>query len=913
MKKSLLPVFAAVAYIGLLFGIFYSPSSKHVSIVLPADREEGGKEREEWEMSRLVDPATGAIPYGIRRAELEFARNMPVAASAGFRGAAKWNSRGPWNFGGRTRAFAIDVKNDKHLLAGSVSGALYISDDDGQSWRAAKGIGNNIGVISIAQDTRPGKTDTWYALSGELSGASQSGGGAYFLGDGMFKSTDNGESWTQLSSTSSGLPNSLTQYYQAGWRVVTDPVSTQDVVLMATYGAIYRSANGGQTWALVRGKSTSPVSYYTDVAVTSTGVYYATLSSAGPDKGIWRSTNGINWVKILSPDFPPYYDRIVIGINPNNENEVYFLANTDNYGHKTKFIDSYDWSSLWRYNYISGDGSGANGTWTNLTDNLPNTGTEFDRFACQGGYDLVVKVQPQTNHVFIGGTNIYRSTDGFTSANNTTQIGGYKIGTTLPYFEIYPNHHPDQHDLAFSVSVRNKLYSASDGGVRVTYDCNAPFVEWASLNNGYLTTQLYALTIEHTIPNDPTMIGGFQDNGNFFTGKQDSKNPWVQTINGDGAYGAITKGKKTYYLSIQKGKMAKCEIDGDGNVKKYNRIDPIVGKGYQFINPFVLDPNDENTMYVAGGKRLLRNNKLDQIQFENKWDSISLGWYAFPDTIVGKGTITALAVAKSVPNRVYFGSTNGRIYRVDNAHMDTSRYREIKVTGVTGDRYVNCITIDPDDADNVIVTYSNYSVYSIYQTRDGGNTWLKVAGNLELNTGGTGAGPSIRWISILKFPNGAKKYFAATSIGLYSADSIVVHTSTSGTVWSQEGADVIGNVVCTYVDTRSIDGLVALATHGAGAFSANFEAPDVSSADEKLADIELTMFPNPSAEVLNWTYNQAVSSSAQTQIYSADGRLVKTAPAGQGQISVKDLDAGIYYFRLADRERQAVKKFIVRR
>ena len=913
MKKTMLLAFAAMAYICILFGLFPQTSSKHQSIRLPGEKEEGGKEREEWEMSRLVDPATGRIPLGIRSAELQFARNMPLAASTGFRTADRWSSRGPWNFGGRTRAFAIDVQNDKRLLAGSVSGALYISDDDGESWRPAKGIGNNIGVISIAQDTRPGKTNTWYALSGELSGASQSGGGAYFLGDGMFKSTDNGETWSQLASTSSGLPNALSQFYQAGWRTVTDPVSTQDVVMMATYGAIYRSANGGQTWTQVRGKSTSPVSYYTDIAVTSTGVYYATLSSAGPDKGIWRSTNGINWVKIMSPDFPPYYDRIVIGINPNNENEVYFLANTDNYGHKTSFIDSEDWSSLWRYNYISGDGSGANGSWTNLTANLPNTGTEFDRFSCQGGYDLVVKVQPQTNHVFIGGSSLYRSTDGFTSPNNSTKIGGYKIGTTLPYFEIYPNHHPDIHDIVFAPANKNKLYSATDGGLHVTSDCNAPFVQWTALNNGYLTTQLYALTIEHSTAKDATMIGGFQDNGNFFTGKQDAKNPWVQTINGDGAYGAITKGKKTYYLSIQKGKMAKCEIDDEGNVKKYNRIDPINGKGYQFINPFVLDPNDENTMYVAGGKRLLRNNMLDKIQYENKWDSIALGWYSFPDTIVGKGTITAVAVAKSTPNRVYFGSNNGKIYRVDNAHHDTARYREIKITGVSGDRYVNCITIDPDDANNVIVTYSNYSVYSIFQTKDGGTTWQKVAGNLELNTSGTGSAPSIRWISILKFPNGAKKYFAATSVGLFSTDSLTVHTSSSGTVWSQEGADVIGNVVCTFVDTRSVDGLVVLATHGAGAFSANFEAPDLTAATDRNNDAEMFVFPNPATELLRWKFNHPVSNAAQIQIYDVSARLLKTTAADKGQISIGELEEGIYFFRFADGDRQSVQKFIVRR
>ena len=128
-----------------------------------------------------------------------------------------------------------------------------------------------------------------------------------------------------------------------------------------------------------------------------------------------------------------------MGINPNNENEVYFFGTTPGSGHYTKYIGSDDWTSLFKYTYLSGNGSGAGGQWEDRSANLPNTGTEFDQCAAQGGYDLVVKVQPGTGTVIIGGTNLWRSTDGFATSNNTTKIGGYKIGTTLPFFELYPN------------------------------------------------------------------------------------------------------------------------------------------------------------------------------------------------------------------------------------------------------------------------------------------------------------------------------------------------------------------------------------------------------------------------------------------------------------------------------------------
>ena len=909
MKKSIF-LLAAGSFLAAILFFYKSKIEQNSEIKIPSGAmAEGEEEREAWELLRLADPTTGKIPDGIRNAELAFAKKMPHADE--MRSGSPWESRGPWNVGGRTRAFVLDVANEKHILAGSVSGSLFITDDAGATWRTAKGIGNNLGVTSIAQDTRAGKQNIWYALTGEGTGTSASGGGAFFLGDGVFKSTDNGENWVSLASTNSGTASTFSQLYQVGWRIVADNNNlTTDVALMATYGGIYRSGNGGTSWTLIKGKNASPYSYYTDLVQTSKGVFYATLSSDGQDKGIWRSTNGINWTNVTPSNFPPKYDRIVIGINPNNEDEVYFLGNTDGYGHSTKYIDALDWSSLWRYNYVSGDGAGAGGQWIDLSKNLPNTGTQFDRFACQGGYDLVVKVQPQTNNVFIAGANIFRSTDGFTTPDKSTKIGGYKIGTDLPYFEIYPNHHPDVHDLVFLPSDKNKMYSASDGGVHITNDANAPFVDWISLNNGYVTSQLYSVMIEHTTANDPTIIGGFQDNGNFFVGDKNPKKSWVQTVNGDGAFGAITAGKKNYYLSIQNGRIAKCDIDKDGKVLKFNRIDR-GGKGYQFINQFVLDPNNENTMYVAGGKRLLRNNQLDKIQLENKWDTLSPGWFAFPDTIKGKGTIVSVAASKFPANRVYFGATNGKIYRVDNADSDTSKYKEITIPGVTGDRFLNCLTIDPDNADNVIATYSNYSVYSIFQTKDGGKTWQKVAGNLEATLAGTSNAPSVRWISILKLKNGAKKYFAATSVGLYSADSLVLHTNTTGTKWILEGDNTIGNVVCNHIETRDIDGLVVVGTHGAGVFSANFEA-DVISKNKDFQTIDgFSVYPNPAQDILYWKTPNELSNTARVYLYDLNGKLVKQDFYNNKQLIINDLSKGAYILQLKDGVRQSNKKVLI--
>ncbi|MBV6441454.1 MAG: hypothetical protein EPGJADBJ_03139 [Saprospiraceae bacterium] len=912
--KKLVPVITAfvIAVCGFYL-LKHNEKPVSGSLTIPGGANEENKElRRAWERMYLADPATGEIPAGIKFLERYFAQDIPVAASD--RSGPDWESRGPWNVGGRTRALALDVNDENRILAGGVSGGIWLSEDGGQTWARKTPLDAHPGCVSVAQDTRPGHTDTWYYLSGEVYGTSASGGAAFYLGDGLFKSTDNGETWSPVSSTAGGTQQGLSTLYQTGWRVITSPVDTQDVVYMATIAAIYRSANGGNTWTRVRGSGINDDwSYFTDVAISSTGVLYATLSSDGPQKGIWRSTNGTSWTDITPANFPATYDRIVIGINPNDENEVYFLGFTPGSGHYNNYIDSDDWTSLWKYNYLSGNGSGAGGSWEDRSLNLPATGTEFDRFAAQGGYDLVVRVQPGTNHVFVGGTNIYRSTDGFATANNTTHIGGYKPGTYLPYFELYPNHHPDIHDLLFLPSNANVMLSASDGGLHRTEDCNAATVTWTALNRGYHTSQFYTAIIDKNAPDDPTIIGGLQDNGNFFVNSSEQTAIWKQTVNGDGAYGAVAPNKDFYILSIQQGRVAKCKLDDDGNVLAYQRIDPVgrVKSDYLFINPLALDPNDADILYLPAGDRLYRQDQLGSIPLNNEWDSIATGWTLFPDTLTqfndnnGVHVFSAIAVSQSNPaNRVYLGTSRNKIFRVDNANSGAPALTQLTspLSGSAG--YINCIAIDPDNADHVVVVYSNYSVYSIYRSLNGGQNWQKVAGNLEANVSGSGNAPSIRWLSILPFPDGSRKYFCGTSVGLYSADSLKLHASQPGvpsqpgTQWVLEAPGLIGRAVVPFVETRASDGLVVAASHGIGLFTANFK-PDVGTVEpERSPDVRV--WPNPASDFAAFQITGASGEKVDIRLFDQKGKLVRQShlQGENGKVDLSGLAVGTYLYEL---------------
>ncbi len=906
-----------IASFGIFAGYLLSNSSKMPLKVPAAPMEEAGELRSEWQKSRLADPLTGEIPEGAFFAERAFAKHLPKADETRG-GLGVWESRGPWNIGGRTRALAIDVTNENRMFAGGVSGGLWKTEDGGTTWARVTPLNFHPGVASITQDTRPGKTNNWYYHSGEAYGTSASGGGAFYLGDGAFKSHDGGNTWTPIFTTSAGTPNSFSTYFQTGWRIISypHPDTSLNVLFMACVSNIYKSTNGGGSWTVTKGGGTTATSYFTEVATTTTGVLYATLSSDGPSRGIWRSDNAATWANIKPANFPVTYERIVIGINPNNENEIYFLGQTPNSGLFNHYITSDDWNSLWKYTYVSGDGTGAGGVWQDLSLNLPGTGTQFDKFASQGGYDLVVKVQPGTNNVFVGGTNIWRSTDGFATPNNTTHIGGYKPATDLPYFELYPEHHPDQHDILFLPSNANVMLSASDGGVRKTVDCNAANVAWESKNNGYLTSQLYTVIIDKNAVWDNFLGAGLQDNANFVVNSTSPTDPWKMTINGDGAFGAVAHNQSAYYFSIQQGKIAKCSLDANNNVTGYMRIDPIGGKDYQFINQFVLDPNNDDLMYVAGGRKVWRNDALTSIPIANQWDTISTGWAAFPDTLTTAGEIvTAIAVSDAPANRLYYGTNKGKLFRIINANTGSPSAFPLTLTGA-GQGFINCIHIDPTNANNIIVVFSNYNMYSLFYSEDQGATWKKGAGNLETSLAGTGEGPSLRWASVLTLPSGIKKYFMGTSIGLFSADSLVGHTATNpGTVWVQEAPSTIGEAVVDMVECRNADGFVAIATHGNGMFTTNYlqnvgiQAPvNVSNA--------ISVYPNPAKDIAHFGINNLKRSTWHLDILDLQGRNVKKEDFLDNTqktllVSIEDLPSGVYVYKLKGDNMQASGKLVV--
>ena len=107
----------------------------------------------------------------------------------------------------------------------------------------------------------------------------------------------------------------------------------------------------------------------------------------------------------------------MIGINPSNENQIYFLAaETDGHGqHTDVFFGGETWTSLWKYEYISGDGTGLGGKWTDLSSNIPtNQATSFDNFKAKEQSKKILYVQyieKPIEDIFLKKNGLLRHTD----------------------------------------------------------------------------------------------------------------------------------------------------------------------------------------------------------------------------------------------------------------------------------------------------------------------------------------------------------------------------------------------------------------------------------------------------------------------------------------------------------------------
>ncbi|TAL67072.1 MAG: T9SS type A sorting domain-containing protein [Bacteroidetes bacterium] len=875
-------------------------------------------QRQNYDMQKLINPKTGKIPEGINSAEYKFAQTLPKReASYGIdkkndnsTQSVIWQNRGPQNIGGRTRALGIDKSNPNIMLAGSVAGGMWRSLDGGQSWVRTTRSDQQPNVSCVAQDPRPGFTNIWYYGTGEyiLGNQMVAGGGAgAYRGDGIYKSTDNGASWFPLDATISGTPQK-DDLFDLVWNI---QVNKDGIVYAAIKGGVVLSNDGGNNWYWAMPEFETNQSYFTDVAIDSKGNVYAALSSIidinnpfavanyygiyyyNATKHTWYTISGVG------SGFPvqssSILGRTVISIAPSKEEWVYFLSVNYGSGAKNPETDNPEWYVLAG---LIIDHSSLGYQWVDLSLMIPVQPDVFGHYSSQLCYDMAIKVKPDdANTVFFAGTNLYRINTS-TDLNPTDWIGGYNPqydpssfdnGNYLEWKNMnYPNSGWDFHTICFHPSNPNIMFTGSDHGVQKTSNCTAPGVQWENLDNGYLTTNFYCIAINESVAGDNTVIGGMQDNGTY--GSKNPGDPWKWLTGGDGSFCAIPDNNNYYYVSCQKGILFRDYIDGNFNTYRmvYSAINDTTAHK-DFVSQFVIDPNNNSVMYFAAINGVWRNNDITGDNASQLWEPIL--------NAADNSSLSTIAISKNPANYLFIGTKKGLLYRVDNADWNPTPYDITNQVFPQGG-YIDNIAVDPEDANKVIVVFSNYEVQSLFYTSDGGNSWTNISGNLEQNPDGSGAGPSCRTAAFLHRA-GQTIYFVGTSVGLFSTTQL----NGEQTVWTQEGPNSIGNVMIQMIKTRQSDGFVAVGTHANGVYTTTIPNSAEETVKPDLFYVEQN-FPNPCNKTTTFNYSIPKNCHFNVKLYDINGKLINTlfdkqVYAGYYNLSfnVDNLPDGIYYYR----------------
>ncbi|MDN4165664.1 PKD domain-containing protein [Cytophagales bacterium LB-30] len=577
-----------------------------------------------------------------------------------------WTERGPSNVGGRTRALMFDPNDasGNKVWAGGISGGLWYTNDVTDSdaeWIAVDDFMANLAISAIAYD--PTNTQTFYMGTGE----GWFNGGAV-RGAGIWKSTDGGDTWNVLASTS----NNSTFYYTQKIVVLGD-----GTVLAATHDGIMRSTDGGSSWTNVQASARGA-----DIEVASNGTIYAAqgIFQAG---SIRKSTdNGQTWT-IITPSGSGG-QRIELAVAPSDPNIVYAVASTNN-GNVAWFKKTEDGGS----------------SWTDLTIPMMIDGSGSDFARGQGWYDLILAVYPDDpTDVLVGGIDLHKTTDG----------GATWFGVSHWYGGFgEPEVHADQHAMQFKPGTTNEIIFGNDGGVYYSDDINTDNPSFSHTVNGYNVTQFYACAMANNLSN--TYLAGSQDNGtHLFT--EAGINATREVTGGDGAYCFINQEDANimitsyvydnYYVSKNGGQTFSDLPGGDD-----------IGS---FINPTEYD-SKQDILYASAG-----NNQMIRITGVGTSASRSI-----VSVSIGGARISHIKVSPHTDNTLFVGTTGGRIFRLENAH-ETPEITEIS-TGIQGGVNISSIDVGSSN-DKLIATVSNYDATSVYLSDDAGANWTSKEGDL---------------------------------------------------------------------------------------------------------------------------------------------------------------------------------------
>ena len=623
-------------------------------------------------------------------------RAQPTSPTRSIFTALHWRSIGPFR-GGRTKA-ATGVPGQPNVFyIGAVNGGVWRSTDYGRTWRPIfdDQPTGSIGAIAVA----PSRPDTIYVGSGEGMQRPD-----LSVGDGIYKSTDAGRTWTHL-----GLRDG-----QQITQILVDPRDPDRLfvaVLGHPYGpnderGIFRSADGGRSFQRVLFKDAFTGGADLAFDPTNADIVYAVLWQAqqgpwenaawsGPGSGLYKSTDGGTTWRRLTKGLPTFegdgLGGIGITVAPNDRTRLYAT------------VEARTAAGLYR-----SDDAGE--SWTRITSD--------PRIVARPSDAAEVRVHPRDpDVVFVPTIVTWKSTDG---GKTFAGIRGAPGGDD--YQRIWIN--PDQPEI---------MLLAADQGAIVTVNGGETWSSWYNQP----TAQFYHVTTDNAFPY--RVCGGQQESGSA-------------CVKSRGDSGQITFRDWSPVGADEYAYVAPDPLDPDivygGRVTRWDRRTgqaqnvspkPVRADDYRIIRtqPILFSPIDPHTLYFASN--VLWKTTTGGRQWTTISPDLTRQTWELPASVAApyrddpaskptrRGVIYTIAPSPLALGRLWVGTDDGLIHTTadggatwtDVTPPDLKPWAKVSLMDAshfdTRTAYAAVNTIRLDDLRP-----------HIYRTRDGGRTWTHI-------------------------------------------------------------------------------------------------------------------------------------------------------------------------------------------
>ena len=732
----------------------------------------------------------------------------------------------PFNATGRMSALAADPATPGRLFVGAANGGVWMSTDGGSTFTPLGDALPTQAIGAIVLDPVNASPPTLYVATGEAHNSGDS-----YYGQGLFQSTDLGATWTplspgtfdrtafaQLAIDTSQNPPIL--FAATGSGVSGSRATAVFVASDQTKNGLWRSTDGGNSWTqyaaarfgcgLLPSPSTTPCPA-TDVRFdpqNPSDVYVAIRFDnvfISHDHGTTFTTACFtNDTPCSFPSALNQMDRVSLAVGPPTRGAplacaggtqpcgtLYAMLGAPNGSTYVGFFQSTDGGATWIAASVPSVTFPTNPPVTIDGTTPGNRSQEF--------YDQALLVSPtDPATVLFGGVGIYASTDAGATWTFLAQNGGI---------------HADQHALALDAD-QNTVYVGNDGGVFKfsLSGISGGGAIFTALNETLGVGQIQGIGPHPT--SDTTVLAGFQDNG---TDLYNGDLAWTQPESGDGGFVLFDHSNPRFaYHTFNAGGTGTTvrlgeSNDGGSTWVQFIFSDPL---GFSFYPPLAGDPAVAQRVLLGGHFVLVLNFAAGTVTVtrhspQNLTGGCTSGACALQDLGFSPSDHTiAWALSKQS------GATPFKLFNTTQADLNSGATWN-DVTGNlpfdSASTQATGIVPDPNNTNNAYLSISGFTAITgvghIFTTTDFGATWTRADG-----AGGSSPLPDVPVLQVLVDRRDAtgQTLYAATDVGVFQSTD-------GGGAWAAFNVGVIP-AVPVYDIAQNDNGVIYVGTHGRGAY-----------------------------------------------------------------------------------------------